>query len=153
MLRIAISCGEGFASGFLAKRLETATIQQNLQDKVSFQRIPFDDLYDHQDEFDIAMILPHIEWKVNGDKREYKIPLYIIPFKVPVAAKLEDYIEDAEDILAEAHGKGGKIGFPDEPRQANIIRLMSHRKWVGGIDKAWMDSHPVDEILKSQQKD
>lgn len=146
MIRVAISCGEGFASGFLAKRLETGVIKNHYQDRVSFERIPYPDLYDNQDRFDVAMILPHIEWKVNEDKKEYKIPLYIIPFKVPVAASVEDYIEDAEDIIKEANGKGGKFSFNDEPRTANVIRLMSHRRWVGGIDDAWMKSHPIDEI-------
>ena len=80
--RIAVCCGEGFASGFLAAHLNIFAAQEGISDKVLFVRIPYPDLYAHQHEFEMAMILPHIEWKVKDDKKQYDIPLYVIPFKV-----------------------------------------------------------------------
>lgn len=132
MIRIAICCGEGFASGFLAGHLNIYAAKEGISDKVLFIRIPYPDLYKHQDEVDIAMVLPHVEWMVKEDKKQYKIPIYIIPFKVMVEPKAEDFVEDAADILDLAHkeGKTGLIHFPDEPRTQSVTRLVSHRHWI-----------------------
>ncbi len=131
MLRIAICCGEGFASGFLSRHLAEATVKEQLQDKVTFLFIPFFRLYERQDEADIAMLMPHVEAAARSDNREYRIPLYVIPYKVVIKPKAEDYLEDAEDILALAQGKGGLICFPGEERTGNVSRLVSHRKSEG----------------------
>lgn len=130
MIRIAISCGEGFSSGFLANRLQEEVVKNHLEDTVNFKRIPFYQLHDHEKEVDIAMIMPHIEWEVNASKDVFHIPLYIIPYKVIVKPSVYDFIEDAGDILLLADGKGGKIHFPDEPKAVNVTRLCSHRKWL-----------------------
>ena len=128
--RIAVCCGEGFASGFLASHLNIFAAQEGISDKVVFIRIPYPDLYAHQDEFDMAMILPHIEWKVKEDKKEYRIPLYIIPFKVILRPRASDFIQDCADILFMAHGKGGLFCFPGEERTSEVTRLCSHAQWV-----------------------
>lgn len=130
MLKIAICCGEGFASGFLSRYLAEATVAENLQDEVTFIFIPFYELYDRQDEVDIAMILPHIEPHVKRDSREYRIPIYIIPFKVVIKPKVADYLADAEDIMALADGRTGLICFPGEEHTAIVSRLVSHRDWL-----------------------
>ena len=130
MLRIAICCGEGFASGFLSRHLAESTIRENLQDKTSFIFTPFYQLYDRQDEVDVAMILPHIEPQVKAEKRPFRIPLYIIPFKVVIKPKAADYLADAEDIVALANGEGGLHCFPGEERTVNVSRLVSHREWL-----------------------
>ncbi len=130
MLRIAICCGEGFASGFLSRYLAEATVKEQLQDKVSFIFIPFYQLYDRQDEVDIAMTLPHIEPQVKSDSREYRIPIYIIPFKVVIKPKVADYLSDAEDIMAMADGRGGRFCFEGEDHTAIVSRLCSHRDWL-----------------------
>ena len=128
--RIAVCCGEGFASGFLAAHLNIFAAQEGISDKVLFVRIPYQDLYDHQDEFEMAMILPHIEWKVKDDKKEYRIPLYIIPFKVMVKPRAADFVQDCADILFMANGRGGRFCFPGEENTSNITRLCSHAQWV-----------------------
>lgn len=130
MLRIAICCGEGFASGFLSRHLAEATMSEQLQDDVSFIFIPFFQLYDRQDEVDIAMLMPHIEPMAKSDQREYKIPLYVIPFKVVIKPKARDFMDDAEDILEMANGKGGLYHFEGEERTAQVSRLISHRNWL-----------------------
>lgn len=128
MLRIAISCGEGFSSGFLAGHLSSLVQKEQLQDQVSFVRIPFPELEERQDEVDIAMIMPHIEPQAKASAAKFNIPLYIIPFKAVVAVKAEAFMEDAEDILS--FGKTGIVGFPGEERTVNVKRLTSHRTWM-----------------------
>lgn len=130
MLRIAICCGEGFSSGFLSRHLALTTVKEQLQDTASFIFMPFFQLYDRQDEADIAMLMPHVEHKFTSDKREYRIPLYVIPYKVVVLPTARDYIEDAEDILALSEGKGGLIYFPGEERVARVSRNISHRRYL-----------------------
>lgn len=138
--QIAISCGEGFASGFLADHLNKFAQQEGIADKVKFTRIPYVDLYDHQDEYEMAMILPHIEWKVKEDKKQYRIPLYIIPFKVAVAPRASDFVQDCADILSMAKGKGGLYHFPEEDRTCEVKRLCSHAQWV------------AEQMLKEKKK-
>lgn len=130
MLKIAISCGEGFASGFLAKHLQEEVVKAGMEDVVSFERIPFWQLAERQNEVDIAMILPHIEWKVKESKDTFNIPLYISPYKVAVKPSFMDFYEDAQDIIAMANGKGGLFAFPGEAKTAYVTRLVSHRTWV-----------------------
>ena len=132
MLKIAICCGEGFASGFLSKYLAEGTVKEHLQDQVEFIFIPFYQLYDRQDEVDIALALPHIEPQIKSDtsKREYRIPIYIVPFKVVIKPKVADYLADAEDIMAMADGKGGLFCFEGESHTAVVSRLCSHREWL-----------------------
>ena len=129
MLRIAICCGEGFASGFLSRHLAESTVKEQLQEKVSFIFIPFFQLYDRQDEVDIAMLMPHIEPMAKNDTREYRIPLYIIPFKVVIMPPAADYLSDAEYIMELTGGKGGLFCFPGEEHTAFVKRLGSRRKW------------------------
>ena len=132
MLRIAICCGEGFASGFLSRHLAESTVKEQLQEQVSFIFIPFYELYDRQDEVDIAMLMPHIEPMAKADKREYRIPMYIITFKVVIKPRAADYMKDAEDILAMADGKSGLYCFPGEEKTAFVSRMVSHRDWLAG---------------------
>lgn len=134
--KIAVSCGEGFASGYLAAHLNIFAAQEGISEKVLFHRIPYPDLYAHQDEFEMAMILPHIEWKVKEDTKQYKIPLYVIPFKVAVKPKAADFAQDCADILKMAHGKGGLFHFPGEERTQSVKRLVSYREWLA--------EHPED---------
>jgi len=132
MLRVAICCGEGFASGFLSRHLAESTVKEKLMDQVSFKFIPFYQLYERQNEVDIAMCLPHIEPQIKAEKREFTIPVYIIPFKVVIKPKAADYLADAQDIMELAQGKGGLICFPGEERLAYVSRLVSHREYTGG---------------------
>ncbi len=135
MIRIAICCGEGFASGFLSRYLAEATVKEKLQDEVSFIFIPVYQLAERQDEVDIAMILPHMEPRLKNYQSEYKIPLYILPYKVVIKPAARDYLEDAEDIIAMSGGKGGIYCFPGEEHLLHVTRLVSHRKFVAGKKK------------------
>ncbi len=128
MIRIGISCGEGYSSGYLAKHLSKCVEQEGLQDRAVFICIPFFELLERQDEVDIAMLMPVVEWKAQKSEHLYHIPLYIIPYKVAIKPTAEDYIEDAEDILSIANGASGLITFPDEKVPAHVSRLVSHRR-------------------------
>ena len=130
MIRIAICCGEGFSSGYLSRHLAENTIKDNLQDQVSFIFIPFYQLYDRQDEVDIVMIMPHIEPMIKSDHRTYHVPFYIIPYKVVIKPSVQDYLEDAEDILAMSHGHPGIYCFENEEKTVFVSRLVSHRRYI-----------------------
>ena len=130
MIRIAICCGEGFSSGFLARHLAQAAEHENLQDQVSFIYIPLFQLEERQDEIDIAMIMPHMEPKARAKQDAFHIPLYVIPYKVIVKPTAKDFMEDAEDILSMASGSGGLFSFPEELRTQTVSRLQSHRRWL-----------------------
>ncbi|MCF0109454.1 MAG: hypothetical protein HUJ57_05165 [Erysipelotrichaceae bacterium] len=127
MLRIGITCGHGFASGFLSKRLQDLAKREHLEDKVTFVKIPYYELIRRQNEVDIAMLMPHVEHYALADNDKFSIPLYIIPFKVVAGVKARAFLEDAEDILAVANGKCGICRFPDEENIEQVHRLVSHR--------------------------
>ena len=129
MLRIAISCGEGFSSGYLAARLNELAEKEGIADRAHFIRIPVPELKDRQDEVDLAMVMPHMESRIRASGVEYDIPLYVIPFKAVTAVTAEDFIEDAEDILSLAKGRTGIFSFPDEKKTSLVSRLTSHRTW------------------------
>ncbi len=130
MIRIAICCGEGFASGFLAKNLNEKLAKENLQDRAVFKFIPFIELWDRQDEVDIAMLLPHVEHMAKHDGKAWRIPLYVIPYKVSAMVKAEGYVEDAEDILKLPEKPVGIYHFPDEPHPHIVNRMVSHQDWL-----------------------
>ena len=130
MLRIAISCGEGFSSGFLARHLQAQTVKEGLDNEVSFVFIPFYQLHDRQDEVDAAIIMPHIEEMARKSEDTFTIPLYPLPYKVAVKPSVRDFIEDTEDIIALADGRGGLFTFPGEEYTASVSRLVSHRHWL-----------------------
>ncbi len=130
MLRIAICCGEGFSSGFFARHLQSEVEKEGLQNEVSFTFIPFYQLHDRQDEVDAAIIMPHMEDKVKKVADTFSIPMYPLPYKVAVKPSVRDYIEDVEDIITLANGRGGLFTFPGEERTASVSRLVSHRQWL-----------------------
>lgn len=130
MLKVAITCGHGFASGFLAKRLQELTRKEHLEDKVSFVKIPYYEILERQDEVDIALLLPHVEHYAIADNDKFRIPLYIIPYKVVAGVKAQSFLEDAEDIIAKAQGKPGICRFDNEENIAQVNRLVSHRAYT-----------------------
>lgn len=145
MIRIAICCGGGFSSSALAAHLEREVAAKNLQEKVSFVFIPIGQLVQRQDEADIAMVCPHMEFKVRQDSAagRYHIPVTVIPPRLYGLMPVLDYIDDAEDLL-ELWKQGGKnmITFPDEPRPLAVQRTVSHRRWLKG-EKADFKKHPL----------
>lgn len=135
MIRIAICCGGGFSSSALARHLEQEVKEKNLGDRATFIFIPGGRLEQRQDEVDIAMCCPHLEYKMkqNSAKNMYSIPVSIIPPRLYGLMPARDFIEDAEDLL-ELWNKGAKniVTFDDEPRPLAVKRMVSHRRKLNG---------------------
>lgn len=145
MIRIAICCGGGFSSSALAAHLEREVIAHSLQEHVSFIFIPIGQLVQRQDEADIAMVCPHMEFKVRQDSAagSYHIPVTVIPPRLYGLMPVLDFVDDAEDLL-ELWKQGGQnmMTFPDEPRPLAVQRMVSHRRWLRG-EKADLKKHPL----------
>ncbi len=133
MMRIAICCGGGFSSSALAAHLEKDLTNHGLKSEAEFEFIPFVHLKDRQDEVDIAMLCPHLAWAANKDGNSFHIPLYIIPPKLYGLMPVEDFIQDAQDILAMWETKKeNPMHFEDEERPLAITRMVSHRRYLAG---------------------
>lgn len=135
MLRIAICCGGGFSSSALAAHLDKEVQDKNLGNRAKFIFIPIGHLVERQDEVDIAMVCPHMEWKVREDSKKglYHIPVTIIPPRLYGLMPADDFMDDAEDLM-ELWKNGGKnmMHFPDEPRPLAAQRTVSHRRKLKG---------------------
>lgn len=143
MLRIAICCGGGFSSSTMAASLEKQVKEKHLEDTVSFQFIPFSGLWggsaafvnaagkDRQDEVDVALLCPHLEYPLKQNLDKLRIPCFVLPMQLYGALPVEHLIEEAEDVL-ELWNSGAKnpILFPGEPRSMTAARACSHRRWV-----------------------
>ena len=144
MLRIAICCKGGFSSSTMAASLERQVLEKHLEDRASFQFFPFSALYgafnnfgagaathERQDEVDVALLCPHLEYSLKRDVDKLRIPCFVLPTRLYGALPVEHLIEEAEDVL-ELWNKGATnpITFPDEPRSMSALRAVSHRRWV-----------------------
>ena len=143
MLRIAICCGGGFSSSTMAASLEKQVKEKHLEDVASFQFIPFSALWgesaayksgrveERQDDVDVALLCPHLEYPLKQDVDKLRIPCFILPMRLYGALPVEHLIEEAEDVL-ELWNNGMKnhILFPDEPRSMTAPRAISHRRWA-----------------------
>lgn len=129
MLKIGIVCGGGFSSSYLAQKLQKECEEKGFSDRASFIFIPELHLLDRQNEIDIAMVCPHMEWNVNHIKEQFTIPVTIIPPRLYGLMPVRDFVEDAEDIM-ELWKKGKKniVTFEDEPRPLAVKRVTSHRR-------------------------
>ena len=128
-LRIAVCCGGGFSSSALAKRMQKEAERKGLTDRGNFRYVPFIDLEGVQDEFDVAMLCPHLQYKAVEVADRFRIPLYIIPPRLYGMMPAEDLLEDAEDVCAiwgETHTN--LVAFPDDPPALSIKRTRSHRR-------------------------
>lgn len=133
MLRIAICCGGGFSSSALATHLEKESEEKGLGERASFIFIPIDHLLDRMNEVDVAMVCPHMEFKVRQDAPKYTIPVTIIPPRLYGLMPAVDFIEDAEDIYELwKNGTKNMVTFPDEPRPLAVKRTLSHRRMLAG---------------------
>ena len=146
MIRIAICCGGGFSSSTMAASLEKQVKEKHLEDVASFQFIPFGNLYgggevafssgvmtDRQDEVDVALLCPHLEYPAKTAVKEGKIriPLFILPMRMYGLVDIENFVEEAEDVLELwNNGTPNVVTFPDEPRSMTAPRTVSHRRWL-----------------------
>lgn len=145
MLRIAICCGGGFSSSTMAAHLNKQLKEKHLEDEVFLEFIPFANLYgsdgafalgvkrDRQDEVDVALLCPHLEYPAADAAKKglLRIPVFVLPMRMYGLVDIENFIEEAEDVLELWKG-GAKnvVTFPDEPRSMTAPRTISHRRWL-----------------------
>ncbi|MDO4538964.1 MAG: hypothetical protein Q4B54_12440 [Coriobacteriales bacterium] len=145
MLRIAICCGGGFSSSTMAAHLNKQLKAKHLEDEVFLEFIPFSNLYgddaafatgvkrDRQSEVDVALCCPHLEYPAARAAKEGKlrIPVFILPMRMYGLVDIENFIEEAEDVLELwNNGTPNVVTFPDEPRSMTAPRTISHRRWL-----------------------
>ena len=146
MIRIAICCGGGFSSSTMAAHLNKQLKEKGLEDEVFLEFIPFGNLYgggevafssgvmtDRQDEVDVALLCPHLEYPAKTAVKEGKIriPLFILPMRMYGRVDIENFVEEAEDVLELwNNGTPNVVTFPDEPRSMTAPRTVSHRRWL-----------------------
>ena len=145
MLRMAICCGGGFSSSTMAEHLNKQIREKHLEDKIFLEFIPFANLYgddsafitsvkrERQDEVDVALLCPHLEYDAKRAVAAGKIhiPIFILPMRLYGLVDIENLIEDAEDVLELwKAGASNIVTFPDEPRSVTARRTVSHRRWL-----------------------
>ena len=146
MIRIAICCGGGFSSSTMAAHLNKQLKEKGLEDEVFLEFIPFGNLYgggevafssgvmtDRQDEVDVALLCPHLENPAKTAVKEGKIriPLFILPMRMYGLVDIENFVEEAEDVLELwNNGTPNVVTFPDEPRSMTAPLTVSHRRWL-----------------------
>ncbi len=150
MLRIAICCGGGFSSSTMAAHLNKQLKERHLEDEVFLEFIPFANLYgdnsafvtnvkrDRQDEVDVALLCPHLEYPAADAVKQGKlrIPVFILPMRMYGLVDIENFIEEAEDVLELwNNGTPNIVTFPDEPRSMTAMRTVSHRRWLAQQQK------------------
>ena len=151
MIRIAICCGGGLSSSTMAAHLNKQLKEKGLEDEVFLEFIPFGNLYgggevafssgvmtDRQDEVDVALLCPHLEYPAKTAVKEGKIrlPLFILPMRMYGLVDIENFVEEAEDVLELwNNGTPNVVTFPDEPRSMTAPRTVSHRRWLAQQQK------------------
>ena len=146
MLRIAICCGGGFSSSTMAAHLNRQLEESPFKDDVTLQFIPFSALWgesaafqsgnltQRQDEVDVALCCPHLEFPAKTAEREgrLRIPVFILPMRMYGQIDIENAIEEAQDVLAlyQKDPSTHIITFPGEARSMTATRNVSHRRWL-----------------------
>lgn len=132
MLTIAICCGGGLSSSALANHLEQEVHRLHLENDVKFVFQPFRFIRKVEDECDIAMLCPHLEWGAAETAKWFSKPMYIIPPRLYGLMDVTSFVEDAQDIIemSKETGLGKVLHFPGEERTIRISRITSHRRWL-----------------------
>lgn len=145
MLRMAICCGGGFSSSTMAAHLNKQIKEKGLEDELFLEFIPFANLYgsdaafisgvqrDRQDEVDVALLCPHLEYdaKRAAEEGKLRIPVFVLPMRLYGLVDIENLIEEAEDVIELWNaGTPNVVTFPDEPRSVVAMRTVSHRRWL-----------------------
>lgn len=132
MIRIAICCGGGMSSSVLSVKMNQQIKELHWEDKVSIKYMPIVFLLDHLNEFDIAMLCPHLLYTAKEivEKCDIHIPLYIIPARIYGLMDAEALFEDAFDILKLfPTNNENPIHFPNE-KFLETKRNTSYRRWL-----------------------
>ncbi len=132
-MKIAIVCGGGMSSGILATNMEKEVKEKNLDKLATFTFIPFGQLLARQDEVDIALLCPHLDYKVKPIADQFHIPVSIIPPTLYGLMPAQDFIEDAYDLMDVWNERHENVThFEDEPHALMVKRSVSHRRMLKG---------------------
>lgn len=134
-----ITCGGGFSSSSIASNLNKQVIENGLADRARFLYKPFDfeGIGDNVGEVDVIFLCPHLQFQSRQLAKEFPDkPFYMIPTRMYGIVNAEDYIEDAEDVIA-AFRETGKnpFCFEGEESAIKVARTVSHRKWLAKQNK------------------
>ena len=134
MLTIMITCRGGFSSSYISAVLNRQLKEKGLDDKVHFLYKPYEQYKncDRIDEADIIFLSTRLQYVSGKLAEKYpEKPFYVIPTRMYGLVNAEDYIEDAEDVIA-AFRETGKnpFCFEGEKRAIRNYRTVSHRKWI-----------------------
>ena len=150
MLRIAICCVGGCSSSAMAAHLNKQLKERHLEDQVFLEFVPFTSLYaegavfnlsargNRQNEVDVALLCPHLEFPARDAAAQglLTIPVFVLPMRMYGLVDIENFIEEAEDVLALwKSGAPNVVTFPDEPRSMTAQRVVSHRRWLAQQQK------------------
>lgn len=145
MLKMVISCGGGMSSSALSVEMKKEIKERGWEDKVQIEFLAFPLLIKQKDlafpiqfdeqsiDFDIAFLCPHLRYHVQNalkQKVDLDVPMYIMPIQMYGRMKLEELMEDAQDLLEIYKGSDEKLlHFPDEEILVTK-RNTSHRRWL-----------------------
>jgi cellobiose-specific phosphotransferase system component IIB len=119
--------------GRLAAVAAKSAISQKVRE-AEYQRIQQDfsgKINERQDEVDVALLCPHLEYQLRQNLDKLRIPCFVLPMKLYGALPVDHLIEEAEDVLELWNGgMKNPILFPDEPRSMTAPRAVSHRRWA-----------------------
>lgn len=131
MLRIVICCGGGMSSSVLSSHMKETIKEAGMEDKITIEYLPLIFLPKRQDQFDIAMLCPHLRYYAQDMVRKgITVPMYIIPSCIYGTMDIYALLEDAVDILKLYKETGmNPIHFPEESF-LETKRNISHRRWI-----------------------
>lgn len=131
MLRMVICCGGGMSSSVLSAHMKETIKKEGMEEKISVAYLPLTFLLKRQNQFDIAMLCPHLRYYAQeAVKKGVTIPMYIIPSCIYGTMDIHALLEDAVDILKlYKETKQNPIHFPEESF-LETKRNISHRRWI-----------------------
>lgn len=134
MLKLIVSCGMGMSSSALTLHMKKEIEEKGWVDKVSIDYVPFPLLMEGQDtiECDLAFLCPHLMYyaKNEAHNENIKIPMYIIPSLLYGKMNIQDFVEDAIDLLKLYKDSDEKLYHFPEEKLLDIKRRTSHRRWI-----------------------
>ncbi len=132
MIHIMVTCGGGFSSSALVTHLNKTAKEQGLDTRADFVFCPIDfgGIGEMVKKVDIVFLCPHLQFQSKDLAKKYPdTPFYVIPTRMYGLMNAEEYIEDAEDILATWKDVGrNPFYFDGEERAIRTMRTVSHRK-------------------------
>lgn len=134
MIHIMVTCGGGFSSSALVTHLNKTAKEKGLDQRADFIFCPYDfgGIGGTVGQVDIVFLCPHLQFQSKQLAAQYPDkPFYVIPTRMYGLMSAEEFIEDAEDVLAVWKESGrNPFYFDGEERAIMNKRTVSRRKWM-----------------------